>query len=116
LSTINQEKRGNLKSLSRISSATHRLLSVIYEIPTDADESGITFTPNSLASSSSYNHQEQRRSTGTRTFERQLSILDPMSDRVSTILVWQNLFALTRKDKKKHFFQSLTLKKSSAKN
>ncbi len=108
MSTIKQEERGNLKRLSRISSATHRLLSLIYEIPTDADENGITFTRHALASSSSYNHQEQRRSTVTRTFERQLSILDPMSDRVSTILVWQNLFASTRKDKKKHFFQSLT--------
>jgi hypothetical protein len=31
-----------------------------------------------------------------------------MSDRVSTILVWQNLVVSTREDKRKQFFQRLT--------
>ena len=37
------------------------------------------------------------------TKERQASVLDPMSDRVSTILVWQNLIVSTRGDKKNKF-------------
>ncbi len=40
-------------------------------------------------------------------FERQLSLLDPMSDRVSTILVWQNLTVQIREDKKKEAFQRM---------
>ena len=40
-------------------------------------------------------------------FERQLSPIDPMSDRVSTILVWQNLTVQIREDKRKEFFQRM---------
>ena len=39
--------------------------------------------------------------------ERQLSLLDPLSDRVSTILVWQNLSVSSRGDKKKEFFRKV---------
>ncbi len=46
-------------------------------------------------------------STVNSPFERQLSILDPLSARVSTILVWKNLTVLTREDKKKEFFQKI---------
>lgn len=51
-------------------------------------------------------HENHRR-TGLMSHERQLSLLDPTSDRVSTILVWKNLTVLTREDKSTEFFQRL---------
>jgi hypothetical protein len=51
--------------------------------------------------------QQQRQSTGVAPYERQLSLLDPLSDRVSTILVWQNLTVSSRGDKRKEFFQRI---------
>ena len=39
-------------------------------------------------------------------FERQLSPLDPMSDRVSTILVWQHLTVQIREDKRREFLST----------
>ena len=39
--------------------------------------------------------------------ERQLSLLDPMSDRVSTILVWQNLTVTTREKKRTEFLRRI---------
>jgi hypothetical protein len=116
LPTTNQEEKGNTKRLPRTLSATPGLFSVIYEVPTDADETGIKFVPPPYASSSAYNHQQQRRSTATGPYERQLSILDPMSDRVSTILVWQNLIVSTREDKKKQCFQKITSKNPEPKS
>jgi hypothetical protein len=44
--------------------------------------------------------------------ERQLSLLDPMSDRVSTILVWQNLTVSTREDKQKEILQHIKSSKN----
>lgn len=38
-------------------------------------------------------------------FERQLSILDPLSDRVSTILVWKSLTVSSREDKNRELFK-----------
>ena len=40
-------------------------------------------------------------------YQRQLSILDPLSDRVSTILVWKNLSVYTREDKTKEILQRM---------
>jgi hypothetical protein len=116
LSTMNQEERGNKKRMPRISSATPGLFSAIYEILTDVDETGITFAPPPSASSSGYTHQQQRQSTGIEPHERQLSILDPMSDRVSTILVWKNLIVSTREDRKKQFCQKLSSKNPEPKS
>jgi hypothetical protein len=45
--------------------------------------------------------------SNTEPFERQLSLLDPLSDRVSTILVWRNLTVLTREDKVTEFCQRI---------
>jgi len=112
LPTTNQEEKGNKKRLPRTSSATPGLCSVIYEVPTDADETGITFSPPSYTSVSVYNHQQQRRSTATGLYERQLSILDPMSDRVSTILVWKNLIVSTREKSFKKIISKNTEPKS----
>lgn len=50
---------------------------------------------------------ETNRATARMPFERQLSLLDPTSDRVSTILVWKNLTVLTREDPAKEFFQRM---------
>jgi len=56
---------------------------------------------------SSDHSQQQRQSMGLGPHERQLSLLDPLSNRVSTILVWQNLTVSSREDKHKEFFQKL---------
>ena len=58
-----------------------------------------------------YNPYKPRASTSNPN-ERSLSILDPFSDRVSTILVWQNLTVSTRPDKRKEFFQRLKSSKN----
>ncbi|CAF4369957.1 unnamed protein product [Adineta steineri] len=44
---------------------------------------------------------------GAGPFERQLSLLDPISDRVSTILVWERLTVLSREDKTTEFFRKV---------
>ncbi|CAF4254602.1 unnamed protein product, partial [Adineta steineri] len=44
---------------------------------------------------------------GAGPFERQLSLLDPTSDRVSTILVWERLTVLSREDKTTEFFRKV---------
>jgi hypothetical protein len=54
-------------------------------------------------------NQQHDCSTADSPFERQLSMLDPLSARVSTILVWKNLTVLTREDRAKEFFQKLKL-------
>ena len=105
-STEHHEEKGPAKRASRASLGMPGVFSVIYEVPTDANDTGITFVPPPPARSSNYVHQqEKRRSTGTGPFERQLSLLDPMSDRVSTILVWKNLVVFTRGDSKKQIIQ-----------
>ena len=50
---------------------------------------------------------QEKSSSHYAIFERQLSPLDPMSDRVSTILVWQHLTVQIREDKRKEFFQRM---------
>ncbi|CAF3733578.1 unnamed protein product [Rotaria sp. Silwood1] len=62
-----------------------------------------------LSSVSMIAHQNREENTGTGVdpFQRHLSILDPLSDRVSTILVWKNLTVLTREDKITEFFQRI---------
>lgn len=59
----------------------------------------------SIQSPDSNYYSHPRRSSGSKTFERQLSQLDPKSDRVSTILVWQNLTVQIRPDKRKEVIQ-----------
>ena len=44
--------------------------------------------------------------------ERQGSLVDPTSDRVSTVLVWQHLTVSTRENKQKEFFQRLKSSKN----
>ncbi|CAF4193784.1 unnamed protein product, partial [Adineta steineri] len=57
--------------------------------------------------SSNHGQQQQHQSMGAGPFERQLSLLDPTSDRVSTILVWERLTVLSREDKTTEFFRKV---------
>ncbi|CAF1427831.1 unnamed protein product [Adineta steineri] len=57
--------------------------------------------------SSNHGQQQQHQSMGAGPFERQLSLLDPISDRVSTILVWERLTVLSREDKTTEFFRKV---------
>ncbi|CAF1465031.1 unnamed protein product, partial [Adineta steineri] len=86
----------------RPTSATPVPYSIIPETTPDMIDNSI-----SLRSSSNSNHKTQPGSNGSGPYERQLSLLDPMSDRVSTILVWQNLTVQIREDKKKEAFQRM---------
>ncbi|CAF4219034.1 unnamed protein product, partial [Rotaria sp. Silwood2] len=58
-------------------------------------------------SMASHQNREHNSETDVDPSQRQLSILDPLSDRVSTILVWKNLTVLTREDKVTEFFQQM---------
>ena len=111
LPNLSEDGKAQIKRLPRNTSASGAPFSVIYEVPSNVDTNDVTFAPPPAAASAGYNNQH-RRSTGTGPHERQLSILDPMSDRVSTILVWQNLLVSTRVDKRKQFIQNLRSKGS----
>ena len=111
------EDKGPAKRPSRASLATPGTFSVIYEVPSNADDTGITFAPPPPARSSNFiQQQERRRSTGTAPFERQLSILDPMSDRVSTILAWKNLVVFTRDESRKNKIKRVMGKETETKS
>jgi hypothetical protein len=106
LPAYSRDEKGHTKHLPRAASS----FPVIYEVPSDAATTDVTFVPPPAAPSAGYSHQQSRRSTGTGPHERQLSVLDPMSDRVSTILVWDNLLVSTRQGKKKQIFQHFSSK------
>ncbi|UJR27353.1 hypothetical protein I4U23_008645 [Adineta vaga] len=110
LHTLKKESNEQLKRLPRSTSVSGAQISVIYEVPSDVNSDEITFAPPPPAASAGYSHNQQRRSTGTGPHERQLSILDPMSDRVSTILVWQNLIVSTRISRRQVFIHKLKSK------
>jgi len=110
----------NIKRLPRTTSAGASTFPIIYEAPIDAINAAtadISFvSPVAPLPSSTpltfNNHHSHRRSTGLGSFERQSSLLDPMSDRVSTILVWQNITVSTREDKHKEFLQHIKSSKN----
>ncbi|CAF2733376.1 unnamed protein product [Rotaria sp. Silwood2] len=105
LQTIHKEEKQDTQHFPRTSAASTTSMHVIYEVKPDENTNGITFVSSPSASSSSNSHQQQRQSIGTEPYERQLSILDPTSDRVSTILVWQNLIVSAREAKKFQFIR-----------
>ncbi|CAF2502773.1 unnamed protein product [Rotaria sp. Silwood2] len=105
LQTIHKEEKQDTQHFPRTSAASTTSMHVIYEVKPDENTNGITFVSSPSASSSSNSHQQQRQSIGTEPYERQLSILDPTSDRVSTILVWQNLIVSAREAKKLQFIR-----------
>lgn len=101
----NEDRRYNVNIPVHASSASPTPFPVIFEIPTDTVDSVRSTGPSPSPCSSGSNHHQHRRSTGNAPIERQLSQLDPMSERVSTILVWQNLTVQIREDKKKEAFR-----------
>ncbi|CAF3762149.1 unnamed protein product [Adineta steineri] len=112
--------RFNVKNLSRTASAGANAFPVIYELPTDdikISTADIPYPSPTIPYPSSapptIRHQKlNRRSTILESFERQLSLPDSISDRASTILVWQNLTVSTREDRRKEFFQRLKSSKN----
>jgi hypothetical protein len=123
LPTVEEKEKINTRPLPRTTSAAASTFPIIEELPIEIINTTTAVNNHSFISpaatlplstssmiNSSHSH---RRSTGTGPpLERQLSILDPMSDRVSTILVWQNLTVSTREDKKKEFLQHIKLSKN----
>ena len=106
------EKVSSHKFAPRATSASAASFPVIYEVATDEDDptqTGITFAPKASTSSASFTQppQSNRKSSALGPNERHLSILDPLSDRVSTILVWQNLSVQARENKWKEFIQKM---------
>jgi len=115
--TFEEERILKLKHLPRIASAAASTFPIIYEAPIDTDTADISFPSPTIplpSSTSSIvdNHHSHRRSTSLEQFERQSSLIDPMSDRVSTILVWQYLTVSTRENKHKEFLQRMKSSKN----
>ena len=108
ISILNPTKKNkiNVNIPTRATSASPTPYPVICELPTDTTN----YIKSLAICSSGYNsqsHSNHRRSSDTNPFERQLSLLDPNSDRVSTILVWQNLTVQIRENKRKETFQRM---------
>lgn len=100
-----------MNRIQRDPSASAGSFPVIYEVPSDAADTSKgdpSYVPPPSASSANFFPNKRRSTTGSASgYERQMSILDPMSDRVSTILVWQNLVVSTREQSKKRYLKRL---------
>ncbi len=109
LATFEEKGKINIKHLPRTNSASASTFPVIYEVPMDNNTTVTTDQPctNTISPLPTHHHHSHRRSKATAPPERQSSLPDPMSDRVSTILVWQNLTVSTREDKRKEAFQRI---------
>jgi hypothetical protein len=110
LPTLNEEESTDVKLSPPATTTSSSSFPIIYEEPTPTIN--MMTSTNSIgqppsASSASFTHQSGRKSSALGLNERQLSILDPMSDRVSTILVWQNLTVQARQSKRKEFFKRI---------
>jgi hypothetical protein len=88
--------------MSAYSPTSHR--DMIHEKSLDVNEVQPS-SPSRLSHSNSHRHCPSSTSNGL--LQRQLSPPDPMSDRVSTILVWQHLTVQIREDKRQEFFQRM---------
>jgi hypothetical protein len=107
LTTLNEEDGAYVNfPLGGVTSASSSAFPAIYEVSND-EANTQTFTPPPTASSANFTQRQARQSSVIGPNERQLSILDPMSDRVSTILVWKNLTVQARPNKRKEFFKRL---------
>jgi ABC-type multidrug transport system ATPase subunit len=107
----------NIKRLPRTTSADASTFPIILEVPidmiNDSPSDNPFVSPTTLSPSSAFHNQHSHcRSTGFAPPERQSSLPDPMSDRVSTILVWKNLTVSTREDKKHEFLKYIKPSKS----
>jgi hypothetical protein len=105
ISRSNEHGNLDVNISARATSATS--VPIIFQVPTNVTSFTKSTDLQSSIYSSDYNRHSHRRSTNTTTLERQLSLLDPMSNRVSTILVWQNLTVQIREDKGKKVFQHM---------
>lgn len=94
------DHRNNTKSPVNLS--VIRLHSLDQYRPEYVDTASIPISMSNEEETYERNHQSP-----LAPYERQLSLLDPTSDRVSTILVWKNLTVTTREDKAKEFFQRM---------
>ena len=106
LPSLSEDESSEVKFAPRNTSSSAASFPVIYEVQNSANgesRGGISFGQ----PSSSSNQTTRRRSAAVGPHERQLSILDPTSDRVSTILTWQNLSVVAREDRMKEFCQKI---------
>ncbi len=104
LPTLNEEENTDVNLSSRATSSSS--FPIIYEAPIFATHMTTSGPPPS-ASSANFTDSSDHKSSVLGPNERHLSILDPMSDRVSTILVWQNLTVHAKKNKRQEFFQRM---------
>jgi hypothetical protein len=103
-SNSNGHEKLDVNIPTRATSASAAPFPIIFQVPTNSTKS--TEAPSSICSSGN-NYHSYRPSTALRPIETQLSLLDPMSDRVSSILVWQYLTVQIREDKRKEAFQRM---------
>ena len=106
LPSLSEDETVEVKFAPRPTPSSAAPFTVIYEAESNANgdsKGGISFGQ----PSSSSTHTTRRRSGAVGTHERQLSILDPTSDRVSTILTWKNLSVQARENRMKEFCQKL---------
>ncbi|CAF0780892.1 unnamed protein product [Adineta steineri] len=110
LSTLNEEEITDTQNSTRDRSASSTSLPPTYDTAVHTPNKATSERLKRPPGTSSYTrfvHNRSRQSNAVRSNERELSTLDPTSDRVSTILVWQNLTVQAREDKKKEFFKRL---------
>lgn len=113
LDNSEEVERNTEKRLPRTKSADANIFPVINEASVDHINTATPNNPNTITTDnkpmstpfSLYNHHIPVPLVRRDPYERQSSLLDPMSDRVSTILVWQNLTVSIQEEKQKYFFQ-----------
>lgn len=88
-STLDVDERGDVQIPVKDRVTSNKPSFVIYRMSCDV--------------SNSIQHQP----TNIGGFERQLSLLDPSTDRVSTILVWQHLTVTSREPSRREFFKKV---------
>ena len=110
LTTLNEEEDGGGRYVnfpSGITSTSSSAFPAIYEVSNDEANIQTSNLPPSASSANFVQRQARKSTAAIGPNERQLSILDPMSDRVSTILVWKNLTVQAQPNKRKEFFKRL---------
>ena len=108
LSTYKSTHDRHTERLSRTTSAAASTFPTISEVSNERSHPTVSNTPHVTqpppasvsAPCKAYAPIKPRQSTTTSSpFEKQSLALDPMSDRVSTVLVWQNIVVSTREKK-----------------
>jgi hypothetical protein len=87
----------------RANSAAASTFPIIYELPNDVKHSDSMPLPSPCPPP----NYSLCQSTTVGVFDRRYSLLDPMSDRVSTILVWQNITVSTHENERKGIMKHL---------